>query len=80
MMKSLGDDVRISSIHGGEEECGLVALSTNNGCGSQPESGGNTIRCVTISIAASKIGTVIDDLIREAVDVASQARKSQFPS
>jgi hypothetical protein len=29
MMESLGDNVRISSIHGGEEECGLVALSTN---------------------------------------------------
>jgi hypothetical protein len=31
MMKLLGDDVCISRIHGGGEECGLVALSTNNG-------------------------------------------------
>ena len=61
MMESLGDDVRISSIHGGAEECGVVALSTNNGRCQPSESGGNTFRCVTISIAASAIATTIDD-------------------
>ena len=66
MLESLGDDVRISSIHGGEEECGLVALSTNNGRCQPPESGGNTFRRVTISIATSKIETIIEQLMTKS--------------